>query len=81
MTMETPRLQVLLKGPHDMPVGAPADYQVLVRNVDDIPLDGVMLRLEIPNGVAIQPGKPTHGDMELERTPDGATLLHGLSQI
>ncbi len=75
MTMETPRLQVLLKGPHDMPVGTPADYQVLVRNVDDIPLDGVMLRLEIPNGVTINQGKPTHGDLQTERTPDGATLL------
>ena len=75
MTMETPRLQVLLKGPHDMPVGTPADYQVLVRNVDDIPLDGVMLRLEIPNGVAINQGKPTHGDLQTERTPDGATLV------
>ena len=75
MTMETPRLQVLLKGPHDMPVGTPAEYQVLVRNVDDIPLDGVMLRLEIPNGVAITQGKPTHGELETERTPDGATLV------
>lgn len=75
MTMETPRLQVLLKGPHDMPVGAPADYQVLVRNVDDIPLDGVMLRLEIPNGVTINQGKPTHGELQSERTPDGATLV------
>ncbi len=75
MTMESPRLQVLLKGPHDMPVGAPADYQVLVRNVDDIPLDGVMLRLEIPNGVTINQGKPTHGELETERTPDGATLV------
>lgn len=73
--METPRLQVLLKGPHDMPVGTPADYQVLVRNVDDIPLDGVILRLEIPNGVTINQGKPSHGELQLERTPDGATLL------
>ena len=75
MAMETPRLQVLLKGPHDMPVGTPADYQVLVRNVDDIPLDGVILRLEIPNGVTINQGKPSHGELQLERTPDGATLL------
>jgi len=75
MTMETPRLQVLLKGPHDMPVGTPADYQVLVRNVDDIPLDGVMLRMEIPNGVTVNQGKPTHGELQTERTPDGATLI------
>ncbi|MDX1930466.1 MAG: CARDB domain-containing protein [Pirellulaceae bacterium] len=74
MAMETPRLQVLLKGPSDMPVGTPADYQVLVRNVDDIPLDGVILRLEIPNGVTINQGKPSHGELQLERTPDGATL-------
>ncbi len=75
MAMETPRLQVLLKGPSDMPVGTPADYQVLVRNVDDIPLDGVILRLEIPSGVAIQEGKPTHGELQLEKTPEGTTLL------
>jgi uncharacterized repeat protein (TIGR01451 family) len=75
MAMETPRLQVLLKGPHDMPVGTPADYQVLVRNVDEIPLDGVILRLEIPNGVSIDQGKPSHGELQIERTPDGATLL------
>ena len=75
MAMETPRLQVVLKGPSDMPVGTPADYQVLVRNVDDIPLDGVILRLEIPNGVTINQGKPSHGELQLERTPDGATLF------
>ncbi len=75
MTMETPRLQVLLKGPQDMPVGTAADYQVMVRNVDDIPLDGVILRLEIPNGVAITQGKPSHGELQTERTPDGATLV------
>ncbi len=75
MAMETPRLQVLLKGPQDMPVGTPADYQVLVRNADDIPLDGVMLRLEIPSGVAIKHGKPSHGELQLESTPDGATLV------
>ncbi len=75
MTMETPRLQVLLKGPQDMPVGTAADYQVMVRNVDDIPLDGVILRLEIPNGVAITQGEPSHGELQTERTPDGATLV------
>lgn len=75
MTMETPRLQVLLKGPSDMPVGTPAEYQVLVRNVDDIPLDGLILRLEIPNGVAINQGKPSHGELQLERAQDGATLF------
>jgi Domain of unknown function DUF11/CARDB len=75
MSMETPRLQVLLKGPKDLPVATPSEYVIVVRNADNIPLDGVILRLEIPDGVSFIPGKPTHGELQSEKAPDGATLV------
>ncbi len=75
MSMETPRLQVLLKGPKDLPIDTPSEYQIVVRNADNIPLDGVILRLEIPKGIGIQAGKPSLGELQSEQAPDGATLV------
>lgn len=75
MSMETPRLQVLLKGPADIPIGTPANYSVVVRNVDNISLSGVILRLDVPQGVQVAPAKPSLGEMEVEAAQDGTTLL------
>jgi hypothetical protein len=75
LSMESPRLQVLLKGPGSLAVGTPVEYQLLVRNQDSISLDGIICRLEIPADVTFQLGKPSHGNFETERNPDGTTLL------
>lgn len=75
LRMQTPRVEVILNGPADLPVGMPADYEVIVRNQDRIDLNGLVLRLDIPAGVAINSLKPTHGELEAERVGDGSTLL------
>ncbi len=75
LSMETPRLQVLLKGPGNLAVGSPVDYQIQVRNQDSIALDGIVLRLEIPIDVAFKLGKPSHGEFQTEKSGDGTTLL------
>lgn len=75
LKMEAPRLSVVLSGPGDLPIGAPADYQIVVRNQDSLDLNGLILRLDIPAGVEVQAHKPTHGEFELETAADGLTMV------
>ncbi len=75
LKMVAPRVQVALNGPADLPIGTPANYEVVVKNDDSIDLEGLMLRLDIPAGVKVQPLKPSHGAFEVETTSDGMTLL------
>lgn len=74
LRMETPRIAVLLEGPEDLPVGQPADYVVRVINQDSISLSGLVLRLDVPAGVATRTGQASRGELQVERAPD-ATLL------
>ena len=48
LKMATPRIEVLLDGPSDLPVGVPAQYSVVVHNDDSIDLSGLILRLDVP---------------------------------
>lgn len=73
--MLTPRVQVVLEGPKDLPVGTPADYQVVVRNDDRIDLEGLMLRLEVPKGVKVAKRQPSIGSVDFERQQDGSSML------
>ncbi len=73
--MEAPHIQVLLNGPADLPIGIPARYEVVVRNEDAIDLNGLILRLDIPAGVQVQPMRPSHGQFEVEQAADGLTML------
>lgn len=75
LRMQTPRVEVILNGPADLPVGMPADYEVIVRNQDRIDLNGLVLRLDVPPGVGINSLKPTHGELGAEKVEDGSTLL------
>jgi uncharacterized membrane protein len=75
LKMETPHVEVVLNGPSDMPVGTPAKYEIVVSNVDDIDLQGLILRLDVPAGVAVQALAPSTGEFEFEQASDGATLL------
>ena len=75
MQTQAPHLRVVLNGPQNVPVGVPANYEVVVYNEDQIDLEGLILRVEVPAGVAIQPGRPDQGQFDLETAPDGAALL------
>jgi uncharacterized repeat protein (TIGR01451 family) len=75
LKMEAPHVRVVLNGPADIPLGRPADYAVVVHNDDTIDLQGLILRLDIPAGVQVEGLKPSHGQLESERTEDGLTML------
>ncbi len=75
LKMEAPRVSVVLNGPSDLPIGTPAQYEIVVRNEDSIDLQGLILRMDIPNGVKVNALKPTHGQFELEIAPDGLTMV------
>lgn len=75
LKMEAPRLSVVLNGPSDLPIGSPADYQIVVSNQDSFDLHGLILRLDIPAGVKVQTHQPTHGDFELETAANGLTMV------
>jgi uncharacterized repeat protein (TIGR01451 family) len=75
MRMETPRIEVVLKGPADMPVGIPAMYEVLVTNRDNIDLAGLILRFDVPAGVTANSKAPSRGEVEVEKAGNGATLF------
>ncbi len=73
--LETPHVQVALNGPSNLPIGAPALYEVVVHNIDQIDMQGLILRLDIPPGIKVQTLKPTHGEFEVEKAADGLTML------
>lgn len=75
LKMEAPRIAVLLNGPGDLPIGAPVEYEIVVRNEDSIDLQGLILRMDIPAGVKVNALKPTHGEFEIETAADGLTMV------
>lgn len=75
LSMLTPRIAVALNGPSDIPVAAPARYEIVVRNEDTINLSGIILQLDVPAGVSLKTLKPSHGQIDLEKAEDGSTLL------
>jgi Domain of unknown function DUF11/CARDB len=75
LRMQTPRIQVSLNGPKELAVGSPQSYNVVVRNDDKINLGGLILRLDIPPGVATQSLPASHGKGEIEQAQDGTTML------
>jgi hypothetical protein len=75
MRMEAPGISVVLLGPGDLPVGRPADYRLIVENRDSMDLEGLVLRLDLPAGIAIETGEPPSGGIDSESGADGSTLL------
>lgn len=75
MTMITPRVQVVLKGPGDIPVAQPALYEIIVSNQDTINLNGLLLQLDVPAGVTVRPLKPSIGQLDTDAASDGSTLV------
>ncbi|GAB5404666.1 MAG: hypothetical protein Aurels2KO_28970 [Aureliella sp.] len=73
--MITPRVQVQLNGPADIPVARPARYEIVVSNQDSINLNGLLLQLDVPAGVKVQSLGPSIGSMDVESAGDGSTLL------
>lgn len=75
LRLQTPRIQVTLNGPKELAINAPQVYQLVVRNDDRINLGGIILRLDIPPGVAAQAQPTSHGRADVERAADGTTML------
>jgi hypothetical protein len=73
--MVTPKIHVVLDGPADIPVGRAAEYRIIVRNEDTIQLQGLLLQMDIPAGVIVQPAKPSQGALDLDKGEDGSTMI------
>src|SRR5205085_154140 len=55
---QEPALSLEWIGPPTARVGQPADYTLVVRNVCNIPVQQVLVRVRIPNGMAITATEP-----------------------
>jgi hypothetical protein len=75
LSTESPSLRVVLNGPETLDVGSLGNYEIVVLNQDRINLEGLVLRLDVPKDVAVQPMQPQTGEVDSERAPDGATLM------
>lgn len=73
--MEIPHVAVQLLGPGDLTAGTPTNYELQVKNSDQLSLSGLILRMETPPGVQVQPLGPGAAATELEKTEDGTVLL------
>ena len=75
LTMQSTRVQVYLRGPTQFSVGVPSPLAVIVENSDQVDLDGLIVRLDIPGDVVVEPRSPSHGQVEVERSTGGVTLI------
>lgn len=75
MSMQSTQIQVGLNGPPSVEVGIPQLYHLMVVNQDQVKLNGLIVRLDIPAGVQVQPQPATLGRAELENVSDGSILV------
>lgn len=75
MHMEIPHVVVQLMGPGDLTTGLATGYELVVSNPDRIRLSGLILRMEMPPGVAVTTNRQAADEVEIEKAEDGATLL------
>jgi adhesin HecA-like repeat protein len=67
MSMRSTQIHVGLNGPQL--------YHLVVANQDQVKLSGLIVRLDIPAGVQVQPQTATLGRAELENVSDGSVLV------
>lgn len=75
MSMRSTQIHVGLNGPPSVEVGVPQLYHLVVANQDQVKLSGLIVRLDIPAGVQVQPQTATLGRAELENVSDGSVLV------
>ncbi|MEY4565726.1 MAG: Large cysteine-rich periplasmic protein OmcB [Planctomycetota bacterium] len=75
LDMEIPSVMVRLVGPGDIPVGRKGDYELTTKNTGAIPLNGVVIRMDIPKGVTADIAETNKSEVETETMEDGTVAL------
>lgn len=73
--MEIPSVLVRLAGPADIPVGRKGDYELIAKNTGSIPLNGAIIRMDIPKGVSSEIDAAMKGQTESETLEDGSLAI------
>lgn len=73
--MEIPSVLVRLSGPSDIPVGRKGDYDLIAQNTGTIPLNGAIIRMDIPKGVAYEVDETLKAQLESETLEDGSVAI------
>lgn len=75
LDMEIPSVLVRLAGPADIPVGRKGDYELIAKNTGSIPLNGAIVRMDIPKGVTSEIDAAMKGQTESETLEDGSLAI------
>lgn len=75
LDMEIPSVLVRLAGPSDIPVGRKGDYELIVKNSGAIPLNGAIVRMDVPKGVTSEIDAALKAQTESETLEDGSLAI------
>lgn len=75
LDMEIPSVLVRLAGPSDIPVGRKGDYELIVKNTGSIPLNGAIVRMDVPKGVTSEIDAALKAQTESETLEDGSQAI------
>lgn len=75
LDMEIPSVLVRLAGPSDIPVGRKGDYELIVKNTGSIPLNGAIVRMDVPKGVTSEIDAALKAQTESETLEDGSLAI------
>lgn len=75
LDMEIPSVLVRLAGPSDIPVGRKGEYELIAKNTGTIPLNGAIVRMDVPKGVTSEIDETLKAQTESETLEDGSLAI------
>lgn len=75
LDMEIPSVLVRLAGPSDIPVGRKGEYELIAKNTGAIPLNGAIIRMDVPKGVTAEIDEAMKSQTESEPLEDGSLAI------
>ena len=75
LDMEIPSVLVRLAGPSDIPVGRKGEYELIAKNTGSIPLNGAIVRMDVPKGVTAEIDEAMKSQTESEPLEDGSLAI------
>ncbi|MBX3423954.1 MAG: hypothetical protein KF752_20545 [Pirellulaceae bacterium] len=75
LAVQAPNVHVALRGPNVVEVGSAQQYFLEVVNESQMQVPGLIVRLDVPRGVQLQPPTNHQNRITAEQLADGATLV------
>jgi uncharacterized repeat protein (TIGR01451 family) len=75
LDMEIPSVLVRLAGPSDIPVGRKGEYELIAKNTGSLPLNGAIVRMDVPKGVTAEIDEAMKSQTESEPLEDGSLAI------